>query len=109
MTTVYGVTFVGARDQIERQLREKTDIPPESRFQVSSYVAKQVRSLSCNGPPRDERLIDTCSYWRSVQRCQGDSELAHPDRQAYSEVDTPGSFTGRGRLYKCPQVSGKVA
>ncbi|KAF8482192.1 hypothetical protein JB92DRAFT_3085829 [Gautieria morchelliformis] len=41
MTTVYGVTFVGARDQIERQLREKTDIPPESRFQVSSYVAKQ--------------------------------------------------------------------
>lgn len=43
MTTVYGVTYVGARDQIERQLREKTDIPAAVRFNVSSYVAKQVR------------------------------------------------------------------
>ncbi|KAF8578733.1 DNA/RNA polymerase [Ramaria rubella] len=41
MTTVYGVTFIGARDQIERQLREKTDIPTEARFKISSYVAKQ--------------------------------------------------------------------
>ena len=46
MTTVYGVTFVGARDQIERQLRERTDVPPELRFRVSAYVAKQVRDTS---------------------------------------------------------------
>lgn len=43
MTTVYGVTFVGARDQIEKQLRERTEVPSEMRFRVSSYVAKQVR------------------------------------------------------------------
>jgi len=42
MTTVYGVTYVGARDQIERQLREKADIPAEERWNISSYVAKQV-------------------------------------------------------------------
>ncbi|KAF8519384.1 DNA/RNA polymerase [Hysterangium stoloniferum] len=41
MTTVYGVTYIGAREQIERQLREKPDIPPEMRFKISAYVAKQ--------------------------------------------------------------------
>lgn len=42
MTTVYGVTFVGARDQIAKQLTNKGDIPTEHIYTVSSYLAKAV-------------------------------------------------------------------
>ncbi|KAI0334261.1 DNA/RNA polymerase [Cubamyces sp. BRFM 1775] len=42
MTTVYGVTFIGARDQIERQLKDRGDIPPEQCWLAASYVAKKV-------------------------------------------------------------------
>ncbi|GJJ10389.1 hypothetical protein Clacol_004615 [Clathrus columnatus] len=47
MTTVYGVTYIGAREQIERQLREKSDIPSENRYKISAYVAK--RTLAAIG------------------------------------------------------------
>ncbi|KAJ8503283.1 hypothetical protein ONZ45_g10994 [Pleurotus djamor] len=47
MTTVYGVTFVGARDQIEKQLRDRKDIPEEECWMAASYLAKQV--LTCIG------------------------------------------------------------
>lgn len=43
MTTVYGVTFVGARDQIGRQLLNRTDIDKNHVFAVSAYLAKTVR------------------------------------------------------------------
>src|SRR6266403_5899698 len=43
MTTVYGVTFVGAREQIERQLRDRGDIPSEECYMAAAYLAKQVR------------------------------------------------------------------
>ncbi|TFK81972.1 DNA/RNA polymerase [Polyporus arcularius HHB13444] len=42
MTTVYGVTFIGARDQIERQLKERGDIPAEMCWLGASYLAKKV-------------------------------------------------------------------
>lgn len=42
MTTVYGVTYVGARDQIEKQLKDRGDIPEEECWATSSYLAKQV-------------------------------------------------------------------
>ncbi|KAK2465507.1 hypothetical protein APHAL10511_002399 [Amanita phalloides] len=42
MTTVYGVTFVGAREQIERQLRDKKEFPSEDCWGLSSYLAKKV-------------------------------------------------------------------
>ncbi|KAH9986955.1 DNA/RNA polymerase [Russula vinacea] len=47
MTTVYGVTFVGARDQIERQLKDRGDIPYEDCYCAAAYLAKQV--LQCIG------------------------------------------------------------
>jgi DNA-directed RNA polymerase len=47
MTTVYGVTFVGARDQIEKQLKERKDIPEEECWLVASYLAKKV--MECIG------------------------------------------------------------
>ena len=44
MTNVYGVTFVGARQQIENRLKEKKDIVPENKiFSASTYVAKLVQ------------------------------------------------------------------
>lgn len=42
MTTVYGVTFIGARDQIAKQLINKGEIKQENIFLVSSYLAKTV-------------------------------------------------------------------
>lgn len=42
MTTVYGVTFIGAREQIEKQLRDRGDIPTEVCWPASSYLATKV-------------------------------------------------------------------
>jgi DNA-directed RNA polymerase len=33
MTTVYGVTYVGAREQIERQLADRGDVPEKITFE----------------------------------------------------------------------------
>ena len=41
MTIVYGVTFVGGRLQIEKQLKE-LDVPDEILFKGSSYLVHQV-------------------------------------------------------------------
>lgn len=43
MTTVYGVTFVGAREQLEKRLEERGDVPVEDAWLASSYLAKRVR------------------------------------------------------------------
>ncbi|KAI9488443.1 hypothetical protein BDB00DRAFT_791874 [Zychaea mexicana] len=42
MTNVYGVTFIGARQQIISRLRERDDIPQELIYQLSGYLAKKV-------------------------------------------------------------------
>lgn len=42
MTTVYGVTYIGARAQIEKQLRDRRDIPEEECWAASSYLARKV-------------------------------------------------------------------
>ncbi|WWC87227.1 uncharacterized protein L201_002115 [Kwoniella dendrophila CBS 6074] len=47
MTTVYGVTFVGAREQIAKQLHARGDFAQEHIFLVSGYIAKTV--LNCIG------------------------------------------------------------
>ncbi|KAF7345060.1 DNA-directed RNA polymerase [Mycena venus] len=44
MTTVYGVTFVGARDQIEKQLKDRKDLPEEECWLAASYLARRVLS-----------------------------------------------------------------
>ena len=43
MTIVYGVTFVGGRLQIEKQLKE-LDVPEEIMFKASTYITKCVFS-----------------------------------------------------------------
>ncbi|KAG5651535.1 hypothetical protein H0H81_008297 [Sphagnurus paluster] len=47
MTTVYGVTFVGAREQIERQLKDKRTIPEEECWGAASYLAS--KTMQCIG------------------------------------------------------------
>ncbi|THG95963.1 hypothetical protein EW026_g5773 [Hermanssonia centrifuga] len=47
MTTVYGVTFIGAREQIEKQLKDNGSIDIEDAWAASSYLARKV--LSCIG------------------------------------------------------------
>ncbi|KAK4048527.1 DNA-directed RNA polymerase [Microbotryomycetes sp. JL201] len=42
MTTVYGVTFIGAKKQIEKQLKERGDIPPENLYACSLYLGRIV-------------------------------------------------------------------
>lgn len=39
-----GVTFIGARDQIMKQLRDRGDIPAEKVWEVSAYITKKVCS-----------------------------------------------------------------
>jgi len=39
MTSVYGVTFIGARDQIYRQLRDQNFLEESDSYQASIYLA----------------------------------------------------------------------
>jgi DNA-directed RNA polymerase len=41
MTSVYGVTLIGARDQIKKQLKEFNIFDPQALFTVSMYLAKK--------------------------------------------------------------------
>ncbi|KAF3773361.1 DNA-directed RNA polymerase 2B [Nymphaea thermarum] len=40
MTSVYGVTYIGARDQIKRRLKERSAIPDDQVFGAACYAAK---------------------------------------------------------------------
>ncbi|BGP03375.1 DNA-directed RNA polymerase [Rhodotorula toruloides ATCC 204091] len=42
MTTVYGVTFIGAKNQIERQLKDRGDVPAERLYKCSIYLGRLV-------------------------------------------------------------------
>lgn len=47
MTTVYGVTFIGAKNQVQRQLADRGDVAAEDLFRAASYLAKII--MSCIG------------------------------------------------------------
>ncbi|POY72881.1 putative DNA-directed RNA polymerase [Rhodotorula taiwanensis] len=42
MTTVYGVTFIGAKNQIQRQLKDRGDVPAEHLYACSLYLGRLV-------------------------------------------------------------------
>ncbi|KAF6749610.1 mitochondrial RNA polymerase [Ephemerocybe angulata] len=42
MTTVYGVTFVGAREQLQKQLKDRGDLSEAVCWDASAYLAKNV-------------------------------------------------------------------
>lgn len=43
MTTVYGVTYIGAKDQIAKQIKALEIFNEEDSWAMSSYLAKEVR------------------------------------------------------------------
>lgn len=47
MTTVYGVTFIGAKNQVQRQLADRGDIPVEELFNLATYLARII--MNCIG------------------------------------------------------------
>lgn len=47
MTSVYGVTFVGAREQIKRRLQEKGVITDDRQLFAASCYAAKVRNTFC--------------------------------------------------------------
>lgn len=53
MTTVYGVTFIGARGQIEKQLRDVAGFDNDDVWNAAAYLAKRVR-LGCYKFPKPE-------------------------------------------------------
>lgn len=47
MTSVYGVTYIGARDQIKRRLKERGVIEDDKELFAASCYAAKVRAV-CN-------------------------------------------------------------
>lgn len=47
MTTVYGVTFIGAKNQVMRQLADRGDVPAEQLWTAASYLARVI--MDCIG------------------------------------------------------------
>lgn len=68
MTTVYGVTFVGARAQIERQLKDRGDIPTEKCWDLASYLAKHVRTFCLDITPLPHLPVNSglVVHWRPL-------------------------------------------
>ncbi|KAE8260676.1 hypothetical protein A4X13_0g200 [Tilletia indica] len=44
MTTVYGVTLIGAKDQVMRRLQERRDVPAEKVWMTAAYLARLIIS-----------------------------------------------------------------
>ena len=64
MTSVYGVTFIGAREQIYRQLRDQNFLSEDEAYQASLYVAKltlQAISKLFTGAHQIKKWFRTCA------------------------------------------------
>ena len=102
MTTVYGVTFVGAREQIERQLRIADIVDPDMRYQTSVYLANVV-SVTPGLTIEASRLhLDTSLHRQSFPRRQGYPKLAINLCQAHLPV-----YSGRSCFPACRRGDGK--
>ena len=91
MTTVYGVTFIGARDQIERQLKDRGDIPPEMCWLGASYLAKKVLASIGDlfqGAKDIQTWLNTCA--RLIAKAIPEDRLVH----SFDE-STPAPVSGR--------------
>ncbi|PWY98909.1 DNA/RNA polymerase [Testicularia cyperi] len=66
MTTVYGVTFVGAKNQVMRQLADRGDVPAEDLFSTASYLAKVIMSCIGNLFSGAQQIQDWLSYSAKV-------------------------------------------
>lgn len=82
MTTVYGVTFIGAKRQIHRQLRDRGDVPHQWQYLAANYLAEKVLT-SIGGLFTGASAIQ---LWLSIcARLIGRSILPQPGK-TYSEL-----------------------
>ena len=94
MTTVYGVTYVGAREQIERQLRDRSDIPAERCWAVSAYLTKKVLA-SIGDLFKGAKDIQT---WLNL--CARLISKAIPQDRLMEALNNPPSAPARARVKK---------
>uniref|UniRef100_V5EUZ9 DNA-directed RNA polymerase n=2 Tax=Kalmanozyma brasiliensis (strain GHG001) TaxID=1365824 RepID=V5EUZ9_KALBG len=66
MTTVYGVTFIGAKNQVMRQLADRGDVPAEDLFAAASYLAKIIMSCIGNLFSGAQKIQDWLSFSAKV-------------------------------------------
>jgi hypothetical protein len=93
MTTVYGVTFVGARAQIEKQLRDLEGFPQEKAWGAASYLAKLVCFNLANllrGQLTTRHHIGYRHDRRYLQRSQTHPTMAQHLRTSHLQVHTRG-------------------
>eukprot|EP01080_Neovahlkampfia_damariscottae_P006715 gene6715-10880_t len=93
MTSVYGVTFVGARKQIFKRLRERNDIMEESLIPASIYLAKLTfKSLGevFHGAYNIMNWLNECAYLISSENSpvMWITPLGLPIVQPYRAIST---------------------
>ncbi|GAK65136.1 DNA/RNA polymerase [Moesziomyces antarcticus] len=66
MTTVYGVTFIGAKNQVMRQLADRGDVPAEDLFNAASFLAKVIMSCIGNLFSGAQKIQDWLSFSAKV-------------------------------------------
>ncbi|KAG8908928.1 DNA-directed RNA polymerase [Tulasnella sp. 403] len=105
MTTVYGVTLIGARAQIERQLRDRGDIPVDHCWNLAAYLAR--KTIGCIGDLF--KGANAIQDWLTVS-ARAISRSIPPERQANcldqrsEAMDTNDALPTRGRPSKAPLV-----
>lgn len=92
MTTVYGVTFIGAKAQIKKQLVGK-DIPPDELWSTSQYLAKVVLTKIghlFSGATQIQRWLHMCARLiaKSVPASrQSEAEMVVPVKTRVRSTD----------------------
>ncbi|KAF9546254.1 DNA/RNA polymerase [Agrocybe pediades] len=89
MTTVYGVTFVGAREQIEKQLKDRTDVPEEKCWGAASYLAKVLLATigdTFKGAKDIQNWLNLCA--RLISKSIPEDRLALERDEAGNKVST---------------------
>jgi len=73
MTSVYGVTYVGAREQIARRLEEIEGFPENKVWDSSCYLARLVLSSIGDSFKGAQSTMDFLSKWAQVIGQQGEA------------------------------------
>ncbi|KAJ9478932.1 DNA-directed RNA polymerase, mitochondrial [Pseudozyma hubeiensis] len=97
MTTVYGVTFIGAKNQVMRQLADRGDVPAEDLFASASYLAKVIMSCIGNLFSGAQKIQDWLSFSAKViaksipaQRVEEATRPYQPSESSLKRADVHG-------------------
>ncbi|CDS00511.1 hypothetical protein [Sporisorium scitamineum] len=97
MTTVYGVTFIGAKNQVMRQLADRGDVPAEDLFAAASHLAKVIMSCIGNLFSGAQKIQDWLSFSAKViaksipaQRLEEATRPYTPSKTSLKRADVHG-------------------